>query len=447
MFELLEKYLMGPMTKLSQFKLVRAITYAGMASISFTIVGSMFLIVSILPDVFPFLEGIWAASFDKISNLYMVANAASIGVIAIYFLAATSYEYARILAEDDEIDIKPMNGMLMAFFMLFMMMPQFIATGGGIDVVTNPDANIYSGWELSGTNGIARLGATGIFSAILISWIAVNIYAQCVKHNIVIKLPDVVPDGVGRSFTALVPGFLVAIAAMVIQGVLAGLGTDLYKLISIPFGFVINITGSLPGVWVIYLLVGCLWMVGIHGATIIWNILTPVTVANFAANAEGATNVLAGEFNNAFVICGGSGATLAFTFMLVFLAKSEQLKAIGKGEIVPALFNINEPLIFGLPIVYNPALAIPFIFAPIVTSTIAYLAISMGFIPPVIANMPWPTPVGVGAFISTGGSLMAGVVAVVCTLVAGLIWFPFFKKYDSDLYKQEQEQLAAESEA
>ena len=143
---------------------------------------------------------------------------------------------------------------------------------------------------------------------------------------------------------------------------------------------------------------------------------------------------------------GGSGATLGLTILMLTLAKSEQLKAIGKAEIVPALFNINEPLIFGLPIVYNPALAIPFMLAPMASAAIAYLAISMRIIPSVIVQMPWPTPVGLGAFISFGGSFTAALVAIVCALVATIIYFPFFKKYDKQLCEEEAAKLAAEAE-
>lgn len=127
---------------------------------------------------------------------------------------------------------------------------------------------------------------------------------------------------------------------------------------------------------------------------------------------------------------------------MVTLAKSEQLKAIGKAEIVPAFFNINEPLIFGLPIVYNPALAVPFMLAPMASAAIASLAISMRLIPSVIVQMPWPTPVGLGAFISCGGSFAAALVAVLCVVVATLIYFPFFKKYDKQLCDEEATKLA-----
>lgn len=442
-FDLLEKYIMGPMTKLSQFRMIRAITFAGMTSISFTIVGSMFLILNVLPQAFPVLAGIWSVSFDKITNVYMLANSATIGCIAVYFLIATAFEYARILSEEDEIDIKPINAVLMAVMALFICVPQIGIVDGVISLLNDAESNLFSGWTVS-SSGPARFGATGIFCAFIIAWFSVRIYAFCVEKNIVIKLPDVVPDGVARSFTALIPGFLVAIVCMLIQVVFMMFGTDFYSFISIPFGFVVNIVDTLPGILFIYFLIHALWLVGIHGATIVTSPLTAIALSNLVVNANGGSAIYAGEFNNAFVFIGGSGATLGLTILMVAIAKSEQLKAIGKAEIVPAFFNINEPLIFGLPIVYNPALAVPFMLAPMASATIAYLAISMHFIPSVIVQMPWPTPVGLGAFISCGGSFTAALVAILCVVVATLIYFPFFKKYDKQLCEEEAAKLAAE---
>lgn len=306
MFDFLEKYIMGPMTKLSQLRMIRAITFAGMTSISFTIVGSMFLILNVLPQAFPVLEGIWSVSFDKISNVYMLANSATIGCIAVYFLIATAYEYARILSEEDEIDIKPINAVLMAVMALFICIPQLGIVDGAISLLSDPENALFSGWTVA-SSGPARFGATGIFCAFIIAWFSVRIYALCVEKNIVIKLPEVVPDGVARSFTALVPGFFVAIVCMLIQGAFMAFGTDFYSFIAIPFGFVVNIVDTLPGILVIYFLIHALWLVGVHGATIVTSPLSAIALSNLVLNADGGAAIWAGEFNNAFVTVGGSG--------------------------------------------------------------------------------------------------------------------------------------------
>ncbi|MDS5603824.1 PTS cellobiose transporter subunit IIC [Streptococcus pneumoniae] len=437
LFGFLENHVMGPMGKLAQFKVVRAITAAGMASVPFTIVGSMFLVFSILPQAFsfwPIVADIFSTSFDKFTSLYMVANYATMGSLSLYFVLSLVYELTKIYAEEEELNMNPLNGALMAFVMT---VPQIIFDGGMMKTVTSlkEGAVIADGWAMG--NGVARFGTTGIFTAIIMAIVTVLIYRMCVKHNWVIKMPEAVPEGVSRGFTALVPGFVVAFVVIFINGLLVAMGTDIFKVIAIPFGFVSNLTNSWIGLMIIYLLTQLLWIVGIHGANIVFAFVSPIALANMAENAAGGHFAVAGEFSNMFVIAGGSGATLGLCLYIAFASKSEQLKAIGRASVVPALFNINEPLIFGLPIIYNPALAIPFILAPMVTATIYYVANSLNFIKPIIAQVPWPTPVGIGAFLGTA-DLRAVLVALVCAFAAFLVYLPFIRVYDQKLVKEEQ---------
>lgn len=436
LFGFLENHVMGPMGKLAQFKVVRAITVAGMAAVPFTIVGSMFLVFSILPQAFsfwPIVADIFSASFDKFTSLYMVANYATMGSLSLYFVLSLAYELTKIYAEEEELNMNPLNGVLLVLMAFVMTVPQIIFDGGMMKTVTSlkEGAVIADGWAMG--NGVARFGTTGIFTAIIMAIVTVLIYRMCVKHNWVIKMPEAVPEGVSRGFTALVPGFVV----IFINGLLVAMGTDIFKVIAIPFGFVSNLTNSWIGLMIIYLLTQLLWIVGIHGANIVFAFVSPIALANMAENAAGGHFAVAGEFSNMFVIAGGSGATLGLCLYIAFASKSEQLKAIGRASVVPALFNINELLIFGLPIIYNPALAIPFILAPMVTATIYYVANSLNFIKPIIAQVPWPTPVGIGAFLGTA-DLRAVLVALVCAFAAFLVYLPFIRVYDQKLVKEEQ---------
>ena len=167
-------------------------------------------------------------------------------------------------------------------------------------------------------------------------------------------------------------------------------------------------------------------------------LVNPILLTNMSANLDGGSYAFAGEFTNAYVTIGGSGATLGMTLFIAFFAKSEQLKILGKAALGPALFNINEPIIFGMPVVYNPILAIPFMIAPIASASIAFLAVDSGLVAKNIAQMPWPSPVGIGAFVGTAGDIKAGILAIICATVAFLIWFPFIKVYDAKLVKEEQ---------
>lgn len=435
----LGKYLIGPLGKLAQLKIVRGIMGAGIAAIPFTIVGSMFLVLNILPETFPILEGFFDATFLRFSDLFMVANSTTMGLLALYFNLALGYEYTKIIAQDEDLNMSGLNGALLSMFAFFMTIPQLIFEDGMMSLVNNvtEDVAIFNGWEI-GPGGVERLSTTGIFTGIIMAVLAVNLYKLCVKRNWIIQLPDEVPAGVSRAFTALIPAFIVAFAVIIINGVLVAFNTDIFQIIETPFGFVTELTSTLGGVLVIVFLVHALWLVGIHGANIIGPLIAPIGLANLAANAAGANIPFAGEFTRAFAEIGGSGGTLILTFFIAYRAKSEQLKAIGKVSMGPAIFNINEPLIFGLPIIFNPFLAIPFFLAPMVSVTIAYLAISWEIIPAIIAQMPWPTPVGLGAFISTGGSLGAAVLSIITALIGFLIYYPFIKAYDKKLVAQEQ---------
>lgn len=441
LFVFLEKTIMGPLGKMAQFKIVRAIMGAGMGAIPFTIVGSMFLVFNILPMTFTFLEDIFNSTFFKISDLYMLANSTTMGILALYFCVGLGYEYTKIIAEEEDLNVAPITGALLAMFAFFLSIPQLVIDSGKIIRLTDVEQTIINGWAI-GDDGVSRLGTVGIFTGIIMAVIAVQLYRLCVTKNWVIKMPEEVPEGVSRAFTGLVPAFIVAFVVLIITGVLVAFGTDIFQLVAIPFGFVTQLTNSWLGIMVIYFLVHALWLVGIHGATIIFSLITPITLGNLALNADGGNIPLAGEFNNAFVTIGGSGATLGLCLFLVYMAKSKQLKVLGKAAIVPAIFNINEPLIFGIPLIYNPFMAIPFFLAPMASASIGYFAIKLEIIRPVIANMPWPSPVGVGAFISTGGDWKAAVVALLCAAVAFVIYLPFARSYDQRLLKQEQTNAA-----
>lgn len=442
MFNFLQKYLMGPMGKISQLKIVRAVMAAGMTSIPFTIVGSMFLVLNVLPLSFPFLEGFFNSTFFKISDIYMIANTMTMGILSIYFAIVFAYELTSIERDEQNINVNPLMGALLSIFAFFMCIPELILDGGKISLVSSmtDTETIISGIRVG--SFVDRLGTSGIFTGIIMSIVAVELYCMCVKRNWVIKMPDVVPPGVSRSFTALIPTFVIAFIVIIINGSLVALGTDIFKLISIPFGFVTSLTNTWLGVMVIYFLIHALWIVGIHGANIILSFLIPILTANMAANAHGANIPLAGEFNSSYVVLGGSGATLGLIIFIAFMAKSDQLKVLGKASLVPGIFNINEPIIFGIPIVYNPYLALPFFLAPMTSASLAYFAIKLEIVRPMLAQMPWPSPVGLGAFIGSGGDWKAGILAVLCAIIAFVIWFPFIKFYDNKLLEEEKTKAA-----
>lgn len=442
-FVILQKYLMTPMAKISQLKLVRAVMAAGMASVPFTIVGSMFLVFNILPMTFTGLEGFFESTVFKISDLYMIANTSTIGILALYFNFVVGYELTKIEAEETGLNVNALNGAMLSVFAFFMTLPELVLQNGMISLINNQNENVINGLRMGST--LLRLGTSGIFIAIIMAALATQLYFLCVRRNWVVKMPETVPQGVSRSFTALIPTFVIAFSVIIINGIFIYFGTDIYSIIAVPFKFVTNLTKSWLGVMVILFLIHALWVVGIHGASIIGALITPITLVNMNDNIIGAHIPFAGEFNNSLVIMGGSGSTLLMTFFIAFCAKSSQLKILGRASAVPAIFNINEPIIFGMPIVYNPYIAIPFFLAPMVSGTLGYIAISTEIIKPIVALVPWPSPVGLGAFIGTGGDYRAIILAILSAIVALIIYLPFVKFYDRKLYKEEQSNISPQA--
>ena len=192
LFEFLEKYLMGPMGKVSTWRPVRAIVAAGMASIPFTIVGSAFLVLSVIPQAFnlQFIVDLWANSFDKIQALYLLAYKCTMGILSLYFAIVIGYEYTKIYVEEEGLNLNPLNGGLLAVFAYFLTIPELTYSKGVISAVTGKAT--IGGWTVGG-DSLTRLSTSGMFTAILMSILAVQLYRLCVKKNWVIKMPEAVP--------------------------------------------------------------------------------------------------------------------------------------------------------------------------------------------------------------------------------------------------------------
>lgn len=432
--------MMKALGKFSGSRFVRAIMGAGYSIIAFSIIGSMFLVLTVLTQVITtkgFVD-FYNNTFGRFNNIYTVIYNATMGIIAIYFAGSFAYNYADIYRKEENLLLDPLNAVFLTLMGLFITVPQLVWKGGNTIFVNilKKDNVVAGGYGISGS-GLTRIGATGIFTGLIVAWLTVQIYRFCIKHNWRIKMPASVPSGVANSFTALIPGFVIAVVIAVIDVILIVLGTDIFQLLFIPFSFVSNIANTWWGVLIIFFLIHFLWWFGIHGATIISSFYQAIVLSNMAANASGAHYVFAGEFSNAFVIMGGSGATLGMALWMAFAARSKQLRELGKLEAVPAVFNINEPLLFGLPIVYNIKFFIPFLAAPMVCSMTAYAAIATHLVPKIIVQQPWPIPVGLGGMMATA-SWQGFVLAVVNAMIAFLIWYPFIKHYDNELLKKEQ---------
>jgi len=300
-----------------------------------------------------------------------------------------------------------------------------------------------------GAWGMPFLGTGYLFSAIITALVAIEIMHWFVKNKIVIKVPDSVPPAVGRSFSALLPGLGVLIAFSLLRGGLNVLWTisfnDLILTILSPLKV---LGGSLGGALVAVILVHLLWAVGAHGGTIVFTIFGPFFLeaatqnANAFAAGQPIPNVITGPFLDMFVYVGGAGATLGLAILMLLRAKSEQMKAMGKVAIGPALFNINEPIIFGVPMIANPVLLIPFVLAPVAITLVSYFAMASGLVGRTMAVANWASPVIMGAWISTP-DWKAIVLQLVNVAIAVIIYYPFFVAFDKMKLREENERAGA----
>ena len=284
--------------------------------------------------------------------------------------------------------------------------------------------------------------ATLLFTALLVALIAGEIYRYFIQKNITIKLPESVPSAVSAQFTALIPGAVIIVLFTIIRLLFAktvwgGFPEFITDVISTPLR---HAGTSYAGTFAACFFEHLLWSFGLHGsAIIIFPIFEPLWLINMAENiSEGARNIVTFTFYENGVWIGGSGATLAVVIYMLFFAKSRLLKEVGKIGIGPGIFNINEPVTFGLPIVLNPILMIPYIVAPIAAMTVQYLGTAIGLFPLCNNMVPWTCPILISGFLTTG-SIM-GVVEQLCGLaVAFVVWLPFIKAYDEKCYKEEIE--------
>lgn len=298
---------------------------------------------------------------------------------------------------------------------------------------------------------IANLGSGSLFGAIVTAIISVEIYRFFIEKKITIKMPDGVPPEVTNSFVALIPGAVILIFFWVIRHML---GFDLNGFLSellMPLKGILAGNSLFGGLLTVFLI--CFfWVLGIHGPAIMGPVIRPfwdISIAenidafNAGANAHNMPNIFTEQFLQWYVWIGGAGTTLALVVLFMF-SKSKYLKSLGRLSILPGLFNINEPMIFGAPIVMNPVLGIPFILAPLVTTTLSYVLTVSGLIPMMTARLPFAIPSPIAAWMSTNWSVAAGVLVIANFLITLAIYYPFFKVFEKQQLAREAEEQAQE---
>lgn len=291
----------------------------------------------------------------------------------------------------------------------------------------------------------ANLGATGMFTAIIIGIICVEVTRFCFEHNITIKMPDSVPPMVASPFKILIPMAFNVVGFMILNVLsISFIGSDLCNLLVVILQPLLSATESLPSMLLIYLIAGTLWFFGIHGDNMTGAILTPITTLNVALNLEAfnagkdMTHIFAGQFLG---IWGGWQTSIALLITMWIIAKSKHLRSLSKLAPVSTAFNINEPLVFGIPEVLNLYTFIPFTICKIINISIAYAFTSFGFIGEIYMVLPWTTPAPLAVFLSTM-DIKALLLWIAVLILDVLIMIPFIKSYDKTLVLEENSSIS-----
>ncbi|GAQ25876.1 MULTISPECIES: PTS sugar transporter subunit IIC [Tepidanaerobacter] len=402
--------------RLAEQRHLKALREGIVAVMPLLLVGSLFLIIA-----YPPIEALDTAVAPFRGELSKVSNA-TFGILAL----VASFSVAYSLSNSYKLDSLASGIISVSAFLLSMP-----ATDNG---------NIPAEW----------LGSKGLFVAMIIAILAVEIQRFFMEKNIFIKMPAEVPPFVARSFAALLPGFVALLLVWIVNIVLlTTTKLTLPEAINIVLGIpIMNLGSSLPATLVAIVVIQLLWCVGIQGADIVAVFLGPVWLSlseqNAVAKAAGEMlpNIITNQFIYVFVFVGGAGATFALALLLL-KAKSSQLKAIGKVGIWPAIFNINEPITFGMPIIMNPVMFIPFILAPLAAAITTYIAMATNLVARPYAIVPWTTPVFISGFLTTG-DWKAIILQLVNIIIAAIIYYPFLRMWDKMKFDEETKQAMEE---
>ena len=413
----LEKFITPAANWLSRNKVIQAISKGLMNTMPIIMIGAIASVFQNIP--IPAYQHFSSNTFWGVI-LTTIVNVTT-NMLSLYVIAAISYAYAGSYKLDKFVCS------LLALMDFFIVTP-LNTSGKGMAKVTNLPLD----W----------LGAKGLFTAMIIAIVTTLIYRFIVEKNLIIKMPDSVPPFVSKSFAAIIPGFV----TVIIFGLVAFLFSltpyhdmhnAIYSIIQIPLS---HIGTSVWASALIYLLSGLCWFFGIHGIAVI-SVVMPIwigaDVANVSALAAGkaAPNIITYNWINAVSSPGGSGATIGLIILATFFAKSKRYRSLGKLAIVPSIFNINEPVVFGVPMVLNAIMAIPFILTPVINVFLGYFLTILKILPVSNGVGSMGLPILMNSFLCGGWRLM--IFQIVTIFISIAIYYPFFKILDNRELKAE----------
>jgi PTS system cellobiose-specific IIC component len=408
----LDQHIVPALTVFSENRYLSAIRSGMVATVPFTIIGSIFIIISFLP-----ISG-WSTIIEPIKQILQIPVTATFGLLSVIVCFSIAYDLA--LQEKMEA-----------------IMSAILATAVFLMIQVNVD-------DL--TIKMDNLGSAGIFTAILIAFIAVEVQKFFIKKNFVITLPENVPPIVAQSFLSLTPLFFLMTAFWLIRYVL---GVDINGLVQTAFQPVVFALNTLPGILVYAFMVTLLWSVGINGDNAMDAIVAPIFLQYLSMNVTAMSQgqplpyITAYGFFTTFVNVGGTGATIALALIMIN-SKEPGFRKISRVSLPTQIFQINEPIFYGFPIVLNPIFMIPYILNALMLTTTTYLLMDWGIIAKPFINVPWTTPPIIGHYLVSGGDWRAAVWGVISILLAMAVYYPFAKVAEKHRLKAEQAGVAHE---
>lgn len=422
----LESKLLPIGMKVNNIKFLRVVRESLMPTIPFVILGSVVLIIL----NFPFIDKVVPAEGLKfISDVLSPLTRTTMSLIALFLAFLVGYNYVN---DSRETKASPIYCGLTTLIAFFSLTPFTVMAGEQV---------------VEGVIPTSLMGSSGMFIALLASYFVAMLYCKIFDKGIKIRLPEAVPPNVMSSFEALIPAGLTLVVVCVVNYLftLTPFGNIHEAFTSILEKPLLAIGTGLPAVLIGQTLAQLLWFLGIHGDQIVGSVMDPILQAASLKNAEAfqageaLPYIITDQFRALFMVI----AFMSLVIAVVIVAKSSSMKTVGKISLLPAMFCISEPIMFGLPVVMNVTLFIPWILVRAVFGIITYGFMYFGLCPyPTGAMVPWTTPPLLSGFLATN-SIMGAVVQLVCLVVGVLMFIPFVKIIDKKFLKEEQEKEQA----
>ena len=426
--EILEEKLVPVAAWVAENKYVNGIRRAFIMMMPLLMIGSLFLMITAFP-LPAYQRGMASLLGENWKDIFDIPVSATFNLIALF----VAFLVAQQLAKQFELDSIAVGLLSLASFLILTPLGNTSEFG---QVIT-----------------FTWLGSKGMFVAMVIGVVTVKIFHFFVKRDILVKMPDGVPPEVIKSFEALIPGTVILATALLLRVGMehTSYGTIhdfVYKMLALPLRALgTSYIGSILTVFAISIL----WSVGINSGSMVNGFVRPFWLENQAENiaalqaGQPLPHVITEQFFD-MIWMGGAGVTLSLLLAIVIFAKSKHIKSVGAIGIVPGIFNINEPVLFGLPIILNPIMLIPFNIVPIVMVTTQYIAMNIGLVSkPLGVAFPWPTPAVISGFI-TVGDLSGALIQIVNLIIGAMIYLPFLRIIDKASKKEEDEMERLEAE-